>query len=381
MGNCFSQPLQKVHNPTAAVGASSNHAPSISTSPMKNEVLQVNQSYSVGLISKFKNEEGQLPEQTRPYFSFTSFMLQNENPQIYEYIFDHEIGKGSMSQVYLVKNAETEEICAAKVYNNAVLHRQTLGNEDPPHVCLQREIDIVSEIIHPNVLNIIEIIEDKATNSMIVVMPFADMGTFDILIEERMLSNESIMIACSQIADCMNTVHSLGIVHRDINPEGILVFSEYYFALGNFSVATKLTDDSPTLLGIRGTYSLLSPEEISGDPFDPKPADVWKFGITFYYAFFHKLPFDLGSSPSQSSATSLLVMKNLLEPDLTFPELADVPREMIALLSRILDKDPKKRPTFQEIFENPVFDNVKEILKQKASEIADESGNISKTDE
>ena len=65
------------------------------------------------------NEKG-----IRPFFSFSSFVLQNENPVIFDWRFHQEIGKGAMSRVFLATNIEDGGSFAAKVYNKNVIMRQ-----------------------------------------------------------------------------------------------------------------------------------------------------------------------------------------------------------------------------------------------------------------
>lgn len=123
------------------------------------------------------DEEDPSQAQLRPFFSFASFVLQSDSPQIFEELFGQEIGKGAMSRVFKCKNTSTGQDGAAKVYNRNVLTRPTLGNEEPLSLAVQREIEIMSELSHRYVLPIIEVIEDDCSNSLIIILPFAHCGT------------------------------------------------------------------------------------------------------------------------------------------------------------------------------------------------------------
>jgi serine/threonine protein kinase len=92
--------------------------------------------------------------QLRPFFSFASFVLQSDNPQIIEWLFGEEIGKGVLSRVFKCKNPTTGQDGATKVENKNVLTRPTLGNEERLSVAVPREIETMSELSHRYVLPI-----------------------------------------------------------------------------------------------------------------------------------------------------------------------------------------------------------------------------------
>ena len=364
---CESQPLQKTTNNKAKEQPISY---SKDTSPRDQEIQSSvpNEAQTSGTLDgTIMDDSIQLPEPPRPYFSFTSFILQNSKPQIFEWLFLQDLGKGSMSQIYLVKNTESDNLCVAKVYNNAVLHRQTLGNEDPPIDCLNREIKIMSSISHPNVLSFHEMIDDNPTNSTILILPYASYGNLRSIVEENRISFDNLLVCAYQIADGLKFMHSKNIAHRDVKPENILAFNETYYWISSFTVSTVMESADEEHTDMRGTPSFWSPEECTGKPFNPKNCDIWAFGMTFYWAVFKKLPF--GIVESKSKPLNAFSMHEIFEKaELEFPQdRKDVPPAFVKLLESILQKDPSKRLTFEEIQSNEIFDRAREIQKLEIS--------------
>lgn len=296
----------------------------------------------------------------RNFFSFSSFILQNETPTIFEWEFFNEIGKGAMSRVFLSKNLETGQKCAAKVYNKGIIMRPTLSLEEPPYVAVQREIDIMVSLDHRYVLPIIEVIEDDCSNSLILLMPFAEKGTLQAYIENEEVSEETLAICFYEVAEALRYIHSENVAHRDLKPENILVFSPTVFLISDFSVSSKLESSNEKLLDTKGSPAFLSPEECGGDSFYPKPADVWAYGVTIFSCLFHKLPFNLEEGQGKTVANTVYSVSQLLETEeLTFPSEPKVSQVAINLLKSILQKDPAKRPTFEEIMNSPWFEKAR----------------------
>lgn len=324
-------------------------------------------------LQKIKNQNSTFnPANTAKvaeYTSITSFILQNENPVMYDWSFKSEIGTGSMSHVFKVQNISTGELAAAKVYSLNVLKRKTLGVDEIPIVSVQREIDIMSEIRHPHVLRIVDVFEDDPTQSLLIITDFASLGSVQALFEEKKMTEDMIMTCFYQVALALSYMHSRNMIHRDIKPENILAFTESYYVLSDFSVSTKLKQCDERLSDTKGSPAFLSPEECKKGDFAPKPADVWSYGISLYLVLFNELPFGIGNvSGNTVTGAMRQVSKNLESEPLSFPEGANP--LAVELISKLLDKNPNERPTFDKIVDDPFFEKPRDFdIKSQLEEI------------
>jgi serine/threonine protein kinase len=165
-----------------------------------------------------------------------------------------------------------------------------------------------------------------------------------------------------EVAEALRYVHSQNVAHRDLKPENVLVFNDRLFSLSDFSVSTKVENDNQKLADTRGSPAFLSPEECGGEPFYPKPADVWAYGVTLFAVAFGFLPFRLDQGQGKSVANTVFAVTQLLNTEeLVVPEDRGYAPEFIDLIKQILRKDPMERPTFEEIVKNTWFTPALEI--------------------
>ena len=109
MGSCAAQPLAKVPNPSAAA-ATKNTVNISGPKVKKKDIMSSRKSADVTTLTTSETESCAL-ENRRRYFSFVSFLLQNEKPQIYDWVFDKEsIGSGTLSTAYKVTNVNDDTV-------------------------------------------------------------------------------------------------------------------------------------------------------------------------------------------------------------------------------------------------------------------------------
>ncbi|OHT14610.1 Calcium/calmodulin-dependent protein kinase type 1 [Tritrichomonas foetus] len=316
-------------------------------------------------------EEEALPEEDAEEQEAEYYYSDDEN-NVFEYRFAEMIGKGSQSSVYSVINRRTGEKAAAKVYRYAMLQRRTLDNDEPPLVSVANEIKLMAEIQHPYIIPLTEVIDDQVAGQLVILMPFAKYGDLQSYVDDHKPSEKALSVFFYQIADAVKFIHSRNIVHRDLKPENILVFSEERVMLSDFSVSTVLEPPDVMLSESKGPPAYLSPEELNGEDYYPKPADVWAFGVALYKCLFGYFPFNIDKGKGQSEASTFVIVTNLVNSEeLVIPE-NKFDQNAIEIIKSALQKDPSKRPTFEEIVLNPWFDHVRELDKKIKEEFEEE---------
>ena len=153
-----------------------------------------------------------------------SHVFSGRKDVVLNWEFDQEIARGSHSRIYRVINTETNDVCAAKVYDKAFLYRANLGDAEPPIQKAINEIQIMTMVKHPNCLGLREVLDDEYTNVIIIVQPYADCGSL-VPQQSKMepMPEEKARFYFFQIAMGVRHLHEHNIVHRDIKPGNFLI--------------------------------------------------------------------------------------------------------------------------------------------------------------
>jgi eukaryotic-like serine/threonine-protein kinase len=244
------------------------------------------------------------------------------------------IGAGGMGEVYRARDTKLKRDVALKVLPEAFAR-------DPERMArFQREAEVLASLNHPNIAAIYGV-EERA-----LVMELVEGAS-----PKGPLPFDDAWYIASQIAAALEYAHDKGIIHRDLKPANIMVTPEGVVKLLDFGLAKAFTnrgeartaasvsdENSPTLtIGapevgvILGTAGYMPPEQAKGKTVD-KRADIWSFGVVLYELLTGERLFK-GEDTSDTLAQVLTK-----EPD-----LGKAPPKARKLLSRCLEKDPKKR--------------------------------------
>jgi serine/threonine protein kinase len=130
------------------------------------------------------------------------------NSLLDKYMILRKIGEGGFSKVYHAQCKKTKQDVAIKI-----IERKNLDSEEAMYV--QNEIQILSELDHPNVVKMIEYAETK--DQIFIVMELMKGGElFERIIEKEQFTEDEAAEIIRVIADTMRYCHSLGISHRDL---------------------------------------------------------------------------------------------------------------------------------------------------------------------
>ena len=243
-----------------------------------------------------------------------------------EYTFGKVIGTGSYGQVRLAVHKLTKQVRAVKIIQKAKVNINALLNE----------INILSKLSHPNIMQIFEVFDDN-TNVYIVSEYCKGGELFDIISKKGSFTEKDACVIMKQLMSAICYSHQNNIVHRDLKPENILMDND------TDDLTIKLIDwgCAQTIKSAKqskqadGTTYYIAPEVLKGE-YDEK-CDIWACGVIFYILLCGYPPFN-GETDDE-------IYEAVLSGKFQFPEedWDQVSQDAKDLIKKMLTKDPKKR--------------------------------------
>lgn len=246
------------------------------------------------------------------------------------------IGKGMTSTVYSAIHKQTNKTVAIKQINRSSLINSRVRQS------FENELKILESADHPFISLFYNLIQGELY--FYLVIEIANRGTLGGFVSTRgaLREKESVRVFCETLS-AINYLHQrLNIIHRDIKTDNILFDDFFNVRLIDFGLG-KITDPNiPMIQTTCGTYPFTAPEILKHEKYD-KEVDIWSLGICLYVMSTCELPF-------QSNNQKALIDQIINEEPKYPSKLSD---ELVDLLKRMLQKDPQKRITPEEIAQHP----------------------------
>jgi TolB-like protein/tRNA A-37 threonylcarbamoyl transferase component Bud32 len=247
-----------------------------------------------------------------------------------------ELGRGAMGITYKASDTTLRRQVALKVISTRLLNNESLKNR------FLREARAAASLRHPYVASIYFLGSTEA--SYFYAMELVDGQTLEAYVAQHGPLDVKLALDITvQITSALAAAHQAGLVHRDIKPANIILTRESQgqltakvidFGLVKVAAGT-LEDSSASEPGIfLGTPRYASPEQISCGQVDIR-SDLYSVGVTLWQMLTRSAPF-MGT-PSEVAAQHL-------QAALPISKLKHFPPPVVALLTHLLEKDPKDRP-------------------------------------
>ncbi|XP_069481814.1 death-associated protein kinase 1 [Ambystoma mexicanum] len=289
-------------------------------------------------------------------------VFRQENVEDY-YEIGEELGSGHSAVVRKCLEKSTGVQYAAKFIKKrrTKSSRRGVTRED-----IDREVSILKEIKHPNVITLHEVYENKA--DVILILELVAGGElFDFLAEKESLTEEEGTEFLKQILNGVHYLHNLNIAHFDLKPENIMLLDRSTpkprIKIIDFGLAHKI-DSGTEFKNIFGTAEFVAPEIVNYEPLG-LDVDMWSIGVITYILLSGASPF-LGESKQETLANVSAV--NYEFDDEFFSSTSNLAKDFIR---RLLVKDPKRRMTIEESLTHPWIKpkDTQQALSRKASAV------------
>ena len=194
------------------------------------------------------------------------------------------IGEGGMANVYLAHDTILNRDVAIKVL------RGDLENNEKFIRRFQREAKSVSDLSHPNIVEVYDVGEEDGQHS--IVMEYIDGKTLKQLVQKRgALTVPEVIDIMSQLTDGLAQAHDAYIIHRDIKPQNIMILDNGMIKITDFGIAMSMNATQLTQTNsVMGSVHYLPPEQASGKGATTK-SDIYSAGILMYELLTGSVPF------------------------------------------------------------------------------------------
>ena len=268
--------------------------------------------------------------------SFISYKTNNISK---DYTLGKTLGSGAFGTVRAAIHKETKQNRAVKILKKS--------EQDEEKLFL--EVNILSKLSHPNIMQIYEFYDDN-TNFYIVSELCKGGELFDMISEKGCFSEQEAGPIMKQLLSAITYCHQNHIVHRDLKPENILLEdkkdSEINIKLIDWGGARYFSKNKK-MTKINGTPYYIAPEVLN-EVYDEK-CDIWSAGVIFYILLCGYPPFN--------GETDKEIMKAVKKGEFDFPpeEWDVVSKDAKNLIKKMLTYDPKKRPSALEVLQDNWF--------------------------
>jgi serine/threonine protein kinase/Tfp pilus assembly protein PilF len=241
-----------------------------------------------------------------------------------------ELGKGGMGKVYKVLDTKIKEKVALK------LLKPEIAADEKTIDRFSNELKFARKIAHRNVCRMFDLGEDKGT--FYITMEYvAGEDLKSTLARVGQLSVGKTLYVARQIGEGLAEAHRLGVIHRDLKPQNIMIDREGNARIMDFGIARSLKAKGLTEAGVMiGTPEYMSPEQVDGKEADQR-SDLYAFGIILYEMLTGQTPFQ-GDTPFSVA----LKQKAEAPPD---PRKINpqIPEDLSRLILKCLEKEKDKR--------------------------------------
>jgi serine/threonine protein kinase/TPR repeat protein len=247
----------------------------------------------------------------------------------------HELGRGAMGITYKAFDTNLRTPVALKVINANYL------NSDVARQRFLREARAAAAIRHPNVATVFHLGHED--DAYFYAMEFIDGETVEAFMQrEGAVPTLVALEIAAQVARALAAAEKQGLVHRDIKPSNLMLVRDdgeltvKVIDFGLAKAADKEAGDTATLTmgGFLGTPHFASPEQLEERELDTR-SDIYSLGVTLYYMLAGRTPF---------SGSLAQVMSQHLHREPPLELLKNQPPQVIALLERMMAKNPDERP-------------------------------------
>ncbi|KAG6335082.1 hypothetical protein ID866_4010 [Astraeus odoratus] len=282
-------------------------------------------------------------------------------PKFGPYLLLQTLGEGEFGKVKLGLHCQWGEEVAVKLIRRGNIDSSVRMSK------VEREIEVLRTLKHPNIVRLYDVIEtDKYIG---IILEYASGGElFDHILAHRYLKEKDAAKLFSQLISGVWYIHQKKIVHRDLKLENLLLDRHRNVIITDFGFANRFEHRADDLMQTScGSPCYAAPElVISEGLYVGSAVDIWSCGVILYAMLAGYLPFD--DDPANPDGDNInLLYKYIVNTPLSFPDY--VSAEARDLLSMMLVPDPTRRADLRSIMAHPWLSAFAHIFSKSVEDL------------
>jgi len=241
-----------------------------------------------------------------------------------------ELGKGGMGKVYKALDKEIKGKVALKLIKPEIAaDKQTIER-------FRNELKMTRDISHKNVCRMYDLNKEEGT--YYITMEYVSGEDLKSSIRRlRQLTPGTAILIAKQVCEGLAEAHRLGVVHRDLKPQNIMIDKEGNARIMDFGIARSLKVKGITGAGVMiGTPEYMSPEQVEGKDVD-KRSDIYSLGVILYEMVTGQVPFE-GDTPF-----TIGVKHKSETPKDPKEHNSQIPEDLSRVILKCMEKDKENR--------------------------------------
>ncbi len=264
-----------------------------------------------------------------------------------------KIGEGGMGKVF-----KAEHIILGKPFAIKVLNPELAQREDSLKRFIN-EAKLTSKIGHQNIIEVTDFGKTPTGSFYFVMEHIKGRTLYELLNEKKTIQIDIAHQILIQCADALYAAHKVGIVHRDVKPDNIMLVengdNKHFVKILDFGISKIATNSNNRLTSagiIIGTPEYMSPEQASQETIDHR-TDIYSLGVIMYQMLTGNLPF------TSNNTLNLLMMHKTKSPKPLRSYNPKIKPEIESVCLKCLEKSPEDRYQDMKEFINSLNDAIK----------------------
>jgi polo-like kinase 1 len=250
------------------------------------------------------------------------------------------LGKGGFANCYELTNLENNHTSAAKIIPKSSLLKPRAKQK------LITEIKIHKSLNHEGIVQFEHYFEDL--DNVYLLLEMCHNQTLNELVKRRRrLCDIEVQCYSLQIIEALKYLHGNMVIHRDLKLGNLFISNDMQLKLGDFGLATKVEFIGERRRTVCGTPNYIAPEILEGTHGHSFEVDIWALGVVMYTLLIGKPPFEASNIKS--------TYKRIRSCSYTFPDDVEICEEARTLITDILQLNPLKRPSLDDILKYDYF--------------------------